>query len=855
MALALRLGQLLLLLHAALTLAIPQHRKLQADMEPLEGDTPLPETSRVRRQTVDPSTPVQETCDFGTNEDVVLCRWMNVNFTTLKWRASRGENAFWLGGPPQDVTYGDKFGGYALFETSEEADSTRGPVPFESAMLISPLQGVTRAEGVCVKYWYAIDGLSADRVRVLLHPMPNAKFVRPHTGTTNVNPDLATNPSTNPSTGTNTNTNIPTGTQQQCVNPQNPNNFFSMLDMLRDYDGSGDVVLWEARDVTQGQWKEGQLVYTYNLPHAIIVEGIPVPNGDLNRRFRGYIAIDDLNFALPSECGAFCTFEAGTCGWVQDKETDDFDWSQSRGSMSQATGPPRDRSASENGGMTGGFAVIDSSYPRRPGDRARLMTEEFQATDPNSPLCMRFWTHMHGVGIGTLRVLIINTQDRKARTIWQISGEAGKIWYQGQVPIASATPFKIAFEAEVGLSDLGDIALDDISIIQGPCPSAPQIAGNNLGDCTFEVDECGWINPGVRDRLDEIDWVRTIASENREPKTDHTIGTPQGFFMIVPKTSSLRGGDRAWLRSLTMNGSTIASCISFWYYISDPTNEPSAPSLGSLSVFVWSEDPKTGNVIFQSVWSLMNHQGPNWLYAQARVLSETSYAIIFEGAWGNSRGNGFIGIDDITIYSGDCSTLPPKATVMVGDCDFQRDSCRWVNTTTDPDFRWSYASIARRPTSILDHTFGGPLGYVFFDVFNQNANPQSLRLTSPVLRGQTVCFSFWYAAFGSGSTTSLKVLQVLPDSTDSITGETLWKLEVLAGLQARPEWKFAQVPIPASNDFRITFEGMASNGGFAIDDIKIYKDTCLIRPREANPLYKPGDENHIPGTRNADVPT
>ena len=57
---------------------------------------------------------------------------------------------------------------------------------------------------------------------------------------------------------------------------------------------------------------------------------------------------------------------------------------------------------------------------------------------------------------------------------------------------------------------------------------APQIAGNKAGDCTFEVDECGWTNPSPRDRVDTVDFVRTVASESRAPLSDHTIGTPQG---------------------------------------------------------------------------------------------------------------------------------------------------------------------------------------------------------------------------------------------------------------------------------------------------------------------------------------
>lgn len=62
-----------------------------------------------------------------------------------------------------------------------------------------------------------------------------------------------------------------------------------------------------------------------------------------------------------------------------------------------------------------------------------------------------------------------------------------------------------------------------------PLPlGAPQVAAGKSGDCTFEVDECGWSNPGPRERLEEMDWVRTVAADNRAPTRDHTIGTTQG---------------------------------------------------------------------------------------------------------------------------------------------------------------------------------------------------------------------------------------------------------------------------------------------------------------------------------------
>ena len=51
---------------------------------------------------------------------------------------------------------------------------------------------------------------------------------------------------------------------------------------------------------------------------------------------------------------------------------------------------------------------------------------------------------------------------------------------------------------------------------------------------------------------------------------------------------------------------------------------------------------------------------------------------------------------------------PPQAEISLGDCDFQRDSCGFKNITTDPNFRWSSATLARRPISLNDHTYGNP---------------------------------------------------------------------------------------------------------------------------------------------------
>lgn len=57
-----------------------------------------------------------------------------------------------------------------------------------------------------------------------------------------------------------------------------------------------------------------------------------------------------------------------------------FSLHQGRGSKNPSTGPATDRSSFIYGGMEGGYAYIDSSYPRRPGDVAKLSSEEFDST-------------------------------------------------------------------------------------------------------------------------------------------------------------------------------------------------------------------------------------------------------------------------------------------------------------------------------------------------------------------------------------------------------------------------------------------------------------------------------------------
>ena len=111
---------------------------------------------------------------------------------------------------------------------------------------------------------------------------------------------------------------------------------------------------------------------------------------------------------------------------------------------------------------------------------------------------------MFGSGIGELNVYI-KSGSSGMQKIWSLSGDAGNNWYMGQAPISSLQAyqvtlnhlnyyiemtqivvqqrslargliililfFKIVFEGTVGRNSLGNIAIDDVAMVPGVCPS------------------------------------------------------------------------------------------------------------------------------------------------------------------------------------------------------------------------------------------------------------------------------------------------------------------------------------------------------------------------------------------------
>lgn len=126
------------------------------------------------------------------------------------------------------------------------------------------------------------------------------------------------------------------------------------------------------------------------------------------------------------------------------------------------------------------------------------------------------------------------------------------------------------------------------------------------------------------------------------------------------------------------------------------------------------------------------------------------------------------------------------------------------------------------------------------------------------------CLSFWFSGFGRGDNSVLSVylikMEDSGESSDATSGNTnagstsastdkkddtsatntdeksensnkvlLWTITSRLLDTRRNIWYYAQTSINAETDHQVLFQGEASDGGFALDDITFYNGTCASK--------------------------
>ena len=82
---------------------------------------------------------------------------------------------------------------------------------------------------------------------------------------------------------------------------------------------------------------------------------------------------------------------------------------------------------------------IETSAPRVQGDKARLRSPTFPATNGQ---CLTFWYHMYGPNIGTLN-LYTSSFNNLGKPIWTMSGNQGNKWLKAQLSVQKQTQFQV----------------------------------------------------------------------------------------------------------------------------------------------------------------------------------------------------------------------------------------------------------------------------------------------------------------------------------------------------------------------------------------------------------------------------
>ncbi|XP_016407423.1 apical endosomal glycoprotein [Sinocyclocheilus rhinocerous] len=398
--------------------------------------------------------------------------------------------------------------------------------------------------------------------------------------------------------------------------------------------------------------------------------------------------------------------------------------------------------------------------------------------------CLSFFYKLYGPNTGALSVNLLFA-DSSEELLWTRNSAHGNVWHEGHCSVPpQLTTFQLVFEATRSGFD-GQLALDDVAFVAGPC-SLPTM-------CSFESQTCGYTSSG-RARWIHQSW----ASTKTGPKTDHTLETENGFYMLAHSSSDvLPEGSVTTLTSPVRRGLSHTECVHFWYHTGG--EKP-----GTLKVYI---KPTDGNRI--QLFSSSIRQGHAWRHGQGNVNWHGDWQLEFE-----VKGEGdlfsFIAIDDITYSTHSCPTTDSV-------CDFEKGLCGWSNTQNPSVdwLDWDLTSVQAEmfySTPPYDHTLYTEEGhFLVLPNSQRDTATQNAWLLSPHLAPtKGTCLSFW-------------VYQ--PTMYD--TKLTVWRLsegtrhELLTLHEGGGNWKLFSVNITSETEYQIVLEGFKGEKGvLALDDIR-----------------------------------
>uniref|UniRef100_A0AAQ5YK66 MAM domain-containing protein n=1 Tax=Amphiprion ocellaris TaxID=80972 RepID=A0AAQ5YK66_AMPOC len=595
----------------------------------------------------------------------------------------------------------------------------------------------------------------------------------------------------------------------------------SLRVLMQQAEGS-EAILWSRSHNTVSRWTSEHLpVGPHQQPYKVWFSSVNKAAEGGTATGDHVVALDDISFLNceqsyqpPALSFSDCAFEEDLCSWVQGAE-DELDWlSRSGPTETPNTGPAGDHTTGE-----GKYLYIKTSLPSEKGNVAQLKSSLLPPAGENG-YCLTFWYHMFGATVGSLTMFLQTVDPLKKTMAWQKSGNQGDEWLLVQSHVTLQNVHQVILEATVG-GEAGDIAIDDISLVHGPCPASEL--------CDFEEGSCNW----QQQTTDDFDWLRHSGythNPNTGPDSDHTTNTPAGHYYYLPSSSADQTGQKAAMSS-PLYPSGKGACVQLWYHMY-------GEGMGTLNVYQQSEDGKEALIFSQT-----GDQGRLWRFAQASLLPRVQpYRIVVEGVKVGPTQKGDMAFDDVQLTDAQC---PPH-----GFCDFENTMCSWSNLGGEVDqgdwLRGAGASPNPNTGPSVDHTTNSSRGHYVYVDSSVGEWGDTFYLISDVLQPSTRghCLTFWYHMSGDHvGTLKLYINDRKMHAGGSEDGLVKW---IEAGNKG-DKWQEASVHVKHEEAFWFVFvyqRGMNTGGDAALDDITIEPRSCYPEPT-TEPSHNTGTSRHL----------
>jgi hypothetical protein len=349
------------------------------------------------------------------------------------------------------------------------------------------------------------------------------------------------------------------------------------------------TVFWTKTGNLADFWFSSKRTISSATPWRVVFEGI------VDYRYRGNIAIDDISL-VSGACGLAkeCNFLDGFCDFTNTGS--DLLWKVGQPSSSSI-----DHTTSAN---SGAFAYVDNKPTTTSGSKARLSSKRYP---PTGKECLKFWYLLSGDTITQLNIYetLFGTL---GNAVWTKNGHAVDEWRYSQHTIGylSTELFGYSFVFEGIATSNSTIGIDDISIVNGPCPDPI--------NCNFEeINICSW----TQSKDDQMNWLLGRGQGDTTltgPHVDATTGTEFGWYLYIDSSYPAKKGDTAILLSEYLVEKKI-SCFSLWYFMH-------GRDVGQLQVLLYDSMNN-----FDTLDYVSGEQGFGWRQLFVNVSNDQEFRI------------------------------------------------------------------------------------------------------------------------------------------------------------------------------------------------------------------------------------